>query len=511
MNIVKKISFAALLGLVSSMAVFCSSGSKENDEGKPVIEISVSEVGVNSAVIAVKSLNTSYVSVAVSKAPALPSAEQIIEQGAKVSGNSYVVDNLEEATTYYVFAVGVSPSGKQKSMVQTTGFTTNLPPVVDPFEGIRDGVCRVVLESEDLYVSTYMDENHDAIYQFRKCMFNELFTFYRVGSVTNTTNTLVHPKTSPEVQINATSSDNIGPIGIGSSGWVGGNHKYREGTVAGFENQHSAVNVSWKVYVDGVEIKSGTECKGQEVKVVVNNRLYDSTVDGDKLTSTTFSNEYVEYFIENGSIRVNLTHNFEPTDSRTISRYYGMQSMFVGETEFLTPASVYSTWKGNLSTLNTVQISRGSDPDFRMFIERRNSEAFQTTYLINKDLGEHAWISESSPIFIGNSYGKFYHVQIENHSVKKGDKATWHGIYTWYVKPLVDNQEMFCHLGKVEGKHAVYVNCLKAAEGTVTVPGGCKSVTVYDSRGDIKIEKTAEGAVSVNSSGAAYAIVQYEL
>ena len=39
----------------------------------------------------------------------------------------------------------------------------------------------------DLYISAKLDERTDITYWFRRCMFNELYTFYRVGITRNRT------------------------------------------------------------------------------------------------------------------------------------------------------------------------------------------------------------------------------------------------------------------------------------------------------------------------------------
>ena len=73
----------------------------------------------------------------------------------------------------------------------------------------------------DLYISAKLDERTDITYWFRRCMFNELYTFYRVGI---TRNRAALPSTQPEAEpavlLNSTYSDNIGPFAIPGCGWV---------------------------------------------------------------------------------------------------------------------------------------------------------------------------------------------------------------------------------------------------------------------------------------------------
>ena len=44
---------------------------------------------------------------------------------------------------------------------------------------------RVKMTGEDLYISAKLDAGTDILYWFKKCMFNKLFTFYRVGTIAN--------------------------------------------------------------------------------------------------------------------------------------------------------------------------------------------------------------------------------------------------------------------------------------------------------------------------------------
>ena len=48
-----------------------------------------------------------------------------------------------------------------------------------------DSKMRVKITGEDLYISAKLDAETDILYWFKKCMFNELFTFYRVGTIAN--------------------------------------------------------------------------------------------------------------------------------------------------------------------------------------------------------------------------------------------------------------------------------------------------------------------------------------
>lgn len=70
---------------------------------------------------------------------------------------------------------------------------------------------------EDVYISSMIDDRHVINYWFKKCMANDLFTFYRVSITSDSTNTQI---------VNETYSDNIGPFNILEGGWCGGNHLF---------------------------------------------------------------------------------------------------------------------------------------------------------------------------------------------------------------------------------------------------------------------------------------------
>ena len=129
-----------------------------------------------------------------------------------------------------------------------------------------DSKMRVKITGEDLYISAKLDAETDILYWFKKCMFNELFTFYRVGTIANSMpapTTL--PDTSPASVLNLAYSDNIGPFNITGYGWCGGNHPYLD------EVTRTARNVGYHIYVDGKEIKEDMSALTKEIKITVTN------------------------------------------------------------------------------------------------------------------------------------------------------------------------------------------------------------------------------------------------
>ena len=124
----------------------------------------------------------------------------------------------------------------------------------------------------DLYISAKLDGRTDITYWFRRCMFNELYTFYRVGI---TRNRAALPSTQPEAEpavlLNSTYSDNIGPFAIPGCGWCGGNHKYRERTA------RTARSEGYTLLADGNRIEGDTTLWANRVTVEAENVILDPT------------------------------------------------------------------------------------------------------------------------------------------------------------------------------------------------------------------------------------------
>lgn len=269
----------------------------------------------------------------------------------------------------------------------------------------------VKISGEDCYISAKMDEETDILYWFRRCMANELYTFYRVGVLENKgSEPTDKPDIEPEKILNLAESDNIGPFLIKDYGWCGGNHTDPEGRKTAFCS-------GWKIFVDGKEAASDTLCRASKVEIDVVNVLRD-----------TFAIEKVNYEICGNSIKVVCRHEFLIDRPEYVERYYGMQSMFSGETMILTPGGKYNEWT-KLDGL--MSFNAGSYPDFRAFIES-DGLYFQMSELEDAGLGNHGLLGHDAPAFIGNSWGKSYHCLMYGHMVSPGDTSLWKGKYTWY-------------------------------------------------------------------------------
>lgn len=309
---------------------------------------------------------------------------------------------------------------------------------------------------------------------FNRCMANNLYTFQDV--------------LLDGVKVNHTDSDNIGPFLIGS-GWVGGNHTNAD---ASGKQVKSAKTNSVEVYVDGEKINTAVNktYTGDVLTIKVNNTLY---MPGQSVQ--TFATETMTYVVAGNSIDVTGEHEFTCPSAQRIDRYYGMQSMFIGETEILTPGGKYGTWTPIASVDRFTHMSA---PNFNTFIEH-SANGYQAAWMDPSPglLGNRALVPDNDVVFIGNSYSKSYHKIIGSQTVKAGKKTKWHGVYTWYKTPLTDNCRgskpgTYSYRG-TEGGRPVVFNL--AADGTCTVtPVGTSGTDITVAGGDAKAPFAHSGA-----------------
>ena len=262
---------------------------------------------------------------------------------------------------------------------------------------------------------------------FAPCMANELFTFSNV-SLDGTV-------------VNHTDSDNIGPFGLAAGGWSGGNHLN--------DNLRSARTESVKAYADGLPLNLSADtsipCDVLTIKVVNTLFMPSDTVP--------FASELLTYTVRDNSVDVEARHWFLNQSPVEIDRYYGMQSMFIGETEMLTPGGKYSTWTP------IGQVDRFTKESARMFdtFVEHSPAGYQAAWLDPKvGLGKRDMLDEDDWAFIGNSYSKSYHKTIGKKSVKNGDFTQWHGVYTWFKEPVADNPDYFSYAGSASGEPTLF-------------------------------------------------------
>src|SRR6478736_6455650 len=87
-----------------------------------------------------------------------------------------------------------------------------------------NNLCQIV--GTDLYISSKYGTSNDWLCVFKKCMFNDLYTFQRVGIIANASATPDPTKllSTPTTILNEVGSDNIGPVNVTTYGFIGGNH-----------------------------------------------------------------------------------------------------------------------------------------------------------------------------------------------------------------------------------------------------------------------------------------------
>ena len=371
-----------------------------------------------------------------------------------------------------------------------------------------DSKMRVKITGEDLYISAKLDAETDILYWFKKCMFNELFTFYRVGTIANSMpapTTL--PDTSPASVLNLAYSDNIGPFNITGYGWCGGNHPYLD------EVTRTARNVGYHIYVDGKEIKEDMSALTKEIKITVTNEIMNpskaDTSSGKTLLNDVLCIETVSYSVYRNNIQVSVSHEFQNESPVTVQMYYGMQSMFEKETHTLTAGGKYTDWtvQKEVSTFTKKEY-----PSFRRFIEK-SANVYQSSYLFADGLGNHEEIADDDIIFIGNSSNKTYHKIIANKEHKKGDVIHWSGVYTWFKSPVSDDDGLLCYEGIIDNQKVLFIDCKKSVNKMIQLPDGYikKTFTIREKSESITIagNKVTTQGLKIVSDGPGSCVITF--
>lgn len=317
-----------------------------------------------------------------------------------------------------------------------------------------------------VYVAEKLTHDTDIVYEFRKCMFNKLFTFHKIGFMANSGSVPVsNPECVDMKVVNKTSSDNIGPIGICGGGWAGGNHSYSDkGELQTAESKGVWLNVDGKIIS-----LSDTIMKAANVEIYTDNDIFNPlSIQPDSSFSEVLCRESVTYAIGGGSIQVSVWHDFKNKEKVNITKYYGMQSMFCNETSIYTPLGKYGKW----TRIEAVDRFPKKDfPEFRHFIEKSDA-GYQSAYLLPEGIGTHSSLDADGRIFIGNSYSKSYHSQLMNVNRQDGDIDFWSGVYTWFEKPLVETDALLVFPGMVDYRKVLFVSCSKAGKYEVPLPEG---------------------------------------
>jgi len=326
---------------------------------------------------------------------------------------------------------------------------------------------RITKVGENTYITSKIDTENDLCFWFKKCMFNDLYTFYRVGLCSGKNQTIsLHPDNISERILNTASSDNIGPFEIKDGGWCGGNHSFSMNN----KTIKTASTISYKIIADGKELTKDTTMLVNTIRISVVNHIQNPTLpqwDNKTLSlPSLLCIEYVDYDIWQNSIQVSVRHQYMNERPITISKYYGMQSMFNNEIEILTVDGKYSDWTP-ISKIK--RFNKRNYPHFRCFLERNNL-AFQSSFLFNDGLGEHKELSDSDVIFIGNSYGKSYHKLVSNKERKIGDSDFWKGVYTWNMINKQKDASLLMYNGQISGRKVLYIIIKSKINKDITLP-----------------------------------------
>ena len=368
-------------------------------------------------------------------------------------------------------------------------------------------------DGKDLYAAYLMDDGTEMTYWFRKCMANQLFTFYRVGYRTVTRK---YPSTNGIAEgdttiINATSSDNIGPLVMSNGGWVGGNHHYPEENVT--PKYLTAQTDNYYCYADGKLLSAGDEVFCDTLTVRVVNTIFDPAIapsEGDTILSTPLSTETAQYIIDKNTIEVSVRQQFSSTTTNSVSIYYGMQSMFNAETHIMTPLGVYTEWTAQGSV---DEFTKGSYPNFNRFIEK-NDNAYQASYIYPVKLGNHSLIGDSDKIFLHSS-GKCYHHIMQNVSNEsiKGHSFIWNGGYTFFHNPILDDTNAFVYSGTINGKDAIFVAAKQQCSIDIELPQDflMRKINVIEQQGITTTDTATDvSGVHIEATGAGSLIFTLE-
>jgi len=338
------------------------------------------------------------------------------------------------------------------------------------------------------FYCAYNDGNGiEYTYWFKKCMANELYTFYKVG-YRNVTRKL--PSTNgisagtDITYINETSSDNIGPIQLTSGYWIGGNHHYPDENGSQHTIYKTAHTDNVSIYIDNILAESG-KGYGKDIIIKVQNTLFNPAFppsEGDTSLNTPIATEKLTYRVLKNTIEVGCALQFVSGISVGINKYYGMQSMFSSEEYYMTPNGAYYDWRDNTNN-PTGSFTKGNYPNFNRYIEKKTG-AYQSAYLMPFGLGKHTKVGSEQNIFTRSS-NKCYHVQVVSLSNIANLFMQWSGCYTFFHSAITDDTNLLVYRGVIGGKDALYISTKANYSGTITVPNdlALKNISVIESVG----------------------------
>lgn len=277
------------------------------------------------------------------------------------------------------------------------------------------GILHVVRQGEIIVAAAKLSPETDIIYRFRRCMANELYTFHRVGIIANSDSLPDASTAADATWVNIADSDNIGPYDVRYGNWTGGNHLV--------DGAKTARTESIEAFVDDETVADNADfyCVALDIHVV--NTVFDPR---DASLAKPLVTEDVVYTVSGNSITVDMTQTF--LADVELNQYYGMQSVFVGETEIYTPSGKYAAWTPQSQV---EAFTKGAFPEFNRYLERNASGTVQSAWLLPvSDYSAHGHLYDSAPVFQRSSY-KCYHVLNKSIVRREGDQLRWSGIYSW--------------------------------------------------------------------------------
>lgn len=360
-------------------------------------------------------------------------------------------------------------------------------------------------DGENFYVAYLDRDDVEITYWFRKCMANGIYTFYRVGYryVSNRQQSDTEGiKTGNGITyINATSSDNIGPMAMNNGGWCGANHHYPDENASAHPIYKTAKNNSHHCYADGRKIPAGKKIRCNHVTVEVENTIFDpeyAPANGDSMLSTPLSTETAFYSIHKNTIEVSVRQKYSKTTKNSVINYYCLQSMFENEEFIMTPNGKFIDWTDEKTATDI--FPKKDFPEFNRFIEcNKTRGTYQGVYLYPEKLGNHELIQDDSWIF-NRSYGKCYHHIMNNVSNIASKTFICNGSYTFFHTPLLDNDNVFVYRGIMNGKDAIFINTKKACELDIPLPKDCvrHRMSIVEMSRNITTDNTSTNAAGIH-------------
>ena len=392
----------------------------------------------------------------------------------------------------------------------------------------------VYRHGDTLWIATKFNANYDLIIQFFPCMFNKLMTFYLVGLASNTGTTVSEDITrTPVPGFLTADGDNIGPIQTNDTygSFIGGSHG-NEGTATNLAENFSsgtyirvatpanfvatggtarlvsapysiftyasvsgdtlknvdltgsyttsaqiqrydtsATTISYAFLVDGNPIADGDTAYCYKAEINVVNHIFDPLLLPSGIRDTLIV-ETVNYDVSKGNIDVDLTHEFQRTDS--LLYYFGMQSR---------------AW-GNSADSN-IYYAHGSDEEIVHKSITGNSGAWSTYKDVekivlsngDKSLCQAMWMDLSKSYMTGRSsslqstdyaayvasYKTYWNLVNYYTPVTRGMTKQWRGVYTWFDNSDITNDSvMFRYYFRYNDREYLAVDIEGATSETVT-------------------------------------------